>query len=473
MTGTSIFEHLRHTSRQLLRTRNLVGMDHKARGAERNRRAVLTSCVAMLARVVQLVTLLITIRITLRYLGTERFGLWMTVNSVLAMAAFADFGMGLGVLNTVANAHGKDDLVGIRNAISSGFAALTFMATLVLLLFFAVYRFVDWGAFFHVLSPLAKAESGPALAVVVTCFALNISLDLVQRVQLGLQQGYSSSLWQLCGTLAGFIAVVAGVWLHAGLPVLVAGIAGGPVLAVALNNAYFFGFVRQDLLPRAIFASRKVIRKIATLGGMFFISQMVVAITFSSDNLIIARTLGAATVSQFSVPQRMFSVVGVMATILIMPLWSAYGEAISRGDMIWVRHTLLRSLLGILLLTAFTSVALVLFSSRILLLWVGPSIRPSLLLLSGLAVWAAMQSVTGTLQAFLNGGSILRFTAAVHCLFGVVCLPAKIWLAARYGIVSLPWATVACYGLIVALPTSLYVVRLVGSMTAEAQMTAT
>jgi len=141
--------------------------------------------------------------------------------------------------------------------------------------------------------------------------------------------------------------------------------------------------------------------------------------------------------------------------------------------MIWVRHTLLRSLLGILLLTAFTSAALVLFSSRILLMWVGPSIRPSLLLLSGLAVWAAMQSVTGTLQAFLNGGSILRFTAVVHCLFGVVCLPAKIWLATRYGIVSLPWATVACYGLIVALPTSLYVVRLIESMTAEAHMAAT
>jgi O-antigen/teichoic acid export membrane protein len=205
---------------------------------------------------------------------------------------------------------------------------------------------------------------------------------------------------------------------------------------------------------------------------MFFISQMVVAITFSADNLIIARTLGAAAVAQFSIPQRMFSVVGVIATVLITPLWPAYGEAISRGDMIWVRHTLVRSLLGILLLTAFTSVALVLLSSRILLLWVGPSIRPSLFLLSGLAVWAAMQSVTGTLQAFLNGGSILRFVAAVHCVFGVVCLPAKIWLAARYGIASLPWATVVCYGLIVALPTSLYVVRLVEGMTAGSHTTA-
>ena len=55
----------------------------------------------MLARIVQIGTLLVTVRLTLKYLGNERFGLWMTISSVLAMAAFADFGVGIGVLNTM------------------------------------------------------------------------------------------------------------------------------------------------------------------------------------------------------------------------------------------------------------------------------------------------------------------------------------------------------------------------------------
>ena len=42
------------------------------------------------------------------------------------------------------------------------------------------------------------------------CFALNIPLDLVQRVQLGLQQGFRMNLWQACGSVAGLAGVVAG-----------------------------------------------------------------------------------------------------------------------------------------------------------------------------------------------------------------------------------------------------------------------
>ena len=172
------------------------------RSAERHRRAFLTGGASTLARVVQVSTSLVTVPLTLKYLGNERFGLWMTISSVLAMAAFADFGVGNGVLNTVAKAFGRDDTEGIRNAVSSGFAVLNTIAALLLLSFFAIYRFVNWADFFRVVSPTARSEAGPALAVFAVCFALNISMDVVQRVQLGLQQGYRYGLWQLCGSAA-------------------------------------------------------------------------------------------------------------------------------------------------------------------------------------------------------------------------------------------------------------------------------
>jgi len=68
----------------------------------------------------------------------------------------------------------------------------------------------------------------------------------------------------------------------------------------------FFGFVRPICGQAGILSLADVISQIARLGGFFFILQVVVAISYSADNFIIARTLGAASVPEYSIPQRMF-----------------------------------------------------------------------------------------------------------------------------------------------------------------------
>ena len=446
--------------RQLLIPRDPANLNDHTRGAERNRRAVLTGSAAMLARMVQMGTSLITVPFTLKYLGNERFGLWMAISSVLAMASFADFGVGNGVLNTVAKAFGKDDVQGVRKAVSSGFAVLSSIACLLLLSFFAIYRFVNWADFFRVVSPQARSEAGPALAVFATCFALNISMDVVQRVQLGLQQGYRYGLWQLCGSIMGLIGVLSGIWLHVGLPVLVAAIAGAPIFATTLNTIHFFGFVRPDLRPRWELVGRDVISQIARLGGLFFVLQLAVAVSFSADNFIIARTLGAVNVPAYSVPQRMFSLISLFVAMLVSPLWPAYGEAISRGDINWVRRTLSRSLLLAFGGACLASTALFLLSRRLIFWWVGSHITPPSFLLLGLAVWTVIDCCGSTLAMFMNGASIMRFQIVMASLFGIACVTTKIVLVRRYGIAAVPWSTILTYLFFNALPSALYLLHL-------------
>lgn len=444
---------------QLVCPQSPVSIDDHSRGAERNRRAALTGVASTLARVVQVGTSLITVPLTLRYLGNERFGLWMTISSVLAMASFADFGIGNGVLNTVAEAFGKDDMQGVRRVVSSGFAVLNAIAALLLLAFFAIYPLVNWADFFRVVSPTARSEAGPALAVFAVCFALNISMDVVQRVQLGLQQGYRYGLWQLCGSLLGFAGVLGGIWLHVSLPVLVTAIAGAPVIATALNAVHFFGFVHPDLRPTRELVRGDVISQIARLGGLFFVLQVVAAVSYSADNLILARMLGAVNVPEYSIPQRMFAVIAMMSSMLVGPLWPAYGEAISRGDTGWVRRTLGRSLLLVLTASAAASGLLLVLSRWLIQWWVGSSIHPPFLLLAGIATWTVISCCGDALAMFMNGAAIVKPQLVVATVFGSVCLATKILFIRHFGVSGIPWATVVCYLVLVALPFSVYIPR--------------
>ena len=62
----------------------------EGRSQERYRRAALTMLSSLAARSVSILTVLISVPLTLGYLGVERYGLWMTISSVIAMLVFAD-----------------------------------------------------------------------------------------------------------------------------------------------------------------------------------------------------------------------------------------------------------------------------------------------------------------------------------------------------------------------------------------------
>src|SRR5208283_4384594 len=80
----------------LLRLKPFDTSTEQGRSRERYRRAALTTLTSVLARVITVSTSLITVRLTIRYLGTERYGLWMTITSVVSFLIFADLGIGNG-----------------------------------------------------------------------------------------------------------------------------------------------------------------------------------------------------------------------------------------------------------------------------------------------------------------------------------------------------------------------------------------
>ena len=456
---------LRETRKDLQSTA-MSSSDPAHRSAARHRRAAVTGITSGISRAVRIGVTLITIPLTLHYLGNERFGLWMTISSVLAMAGFADFGVGNGVLNTVSTAYGKDDWDGIRQAISSGFAVLTLIGAAILVIFLAIYPFVDWGNLFRATTSTARAEAGPAMLVFMVCFALNVPLDVVQRAQLGLQQGFLTNFWEIFSSILILIGILGVVHFHLSLTALVVAFAGAPVFGTWMNAGFFFGISRRDLLPKWSLVSRTVIHQIASLGGLFFVLQLMGVLAYSADNFIIARILGVADVTVFSIPQRMFAVIATIVTMLMMPLWPAYGEAMSRGDMHWVRRTLSRTMLGVFAFTTLVSAVLLLLSNKLLLWWVGPGIHPSFLLMLGLAVWAILSNCGNTLAMFLNGTGMVKFQVIIACVVGVSCVLLKILFTRLYGIAGVPWATVITYVLFAVLPYMWYIPRLLRKMEA-------
>ena len=82
----------------------------EARGRERYRRAGLTAATALGGRGVTVILSLATVPLALGYLGPERFGIWLTISSVIALLALTDLGIGNGLLNAVTQAMARGDI---------------------------------------------------------------------------------------------------------------------------------------------------------------------------------------------------------------------------------------------------------------------------------------------------------------------------------------------------------------------------
>lgn len=434
------------------------------RAQDRERRVWFTALASALATGISILTAFISVPLLLTYLGAERYGLWMTISSLSLLLGFADLGLGNGLLSGVAEANAKNDPGLARQYISSAFFLMAGMAVCLAIVFLLIKDLVPWARVFNVSAPLAVAEAGRAATMFVACLLVGAPLGIVQRVQSGYQRGFANSLWQALGSLLGLVGLVVAIRWRMGLPWLVLAIAGLPLVAALIQNAALFGGRYPHLRPRWSSASPTVTRKILRLGSLFFVLQLAGALAFASDNVIAAQVLGPESVAEYSVAMRLFSVPTLILGMLFMPLWPAYGEAVIRGDVSWVKQTLGRSLFIAGLVAGLPSMLLVIWGVPLIHWWAGDSVTPSTWLLRGLAAWTVLQAFGNAVAMFLNGANVIRFQVICASVLAAGALLAKIALARWWGLPGIAWGAVIAYSLLVALPYFVVVPRLLSGL---------
>jgi O-antigen/teichoic acid export membrane protein len=396
------------------------------RARERGRRAALASASSAVNKSIALGTSLVSVPLTITYLDSERYGVWLALSSALAFLAFADLGMGNGLLNETAHALGRQDENEIKIAIASSFFTLTTLALLLLLAIPLLMPQIPLAKIFGTKTLPADRELYPAAAALVLCFALNLPLDVVQRVQTGLQLAFYSNLWRCLGSVIGLLALLSSVHMRLGLPALILSVFGSPVLSTAANFVFFFVKERPDLRPRLSRYQPRVAWRMFQQGLQFLVAQMGAAILTAAPLLLVARVAGAAEAAVVGVTQRMFLVPYSLCEFLWNPLWPAYGEAWARRDYDFIRRTFLKTtgiiVVGMLLMVGGGTY----WSTQILRFWTRGAVTAPTAVVVAVGVLMFVRVFRGILSAPLNGCGRLVLSALLlaAAAAGTLILPA-------------------------------------------------
>lgn len=419
------------------------------RGCQRLRRINLTAFAAIGFRGAMFLSGLIYIPLTIHYLGPARFGLWVAMTSVMTLLAFADCGVGYGLMNQVAYATGHGEKDSIRKSISSTFFVLCAIAVLGCLLLAAVYPFIPWQSLFRTATPAEASEAARAVAVMIVSFLLTLPLTTVQRVQAAYQEGFETQAWEIAGVILSLCGLLIAIHLRAGLPILAVVFVTGPLLGLVLNWVTYFMIRRRSQMPALRLLDLQLIKRVIHDGAYFFIPQIAGVLIFSIDSLIILHYFGEAELGKYTLVAKLFQTIPALAGVWFAPLWPAYAESIARGDHAWVRRTLFRS--TVLFGTACALIASIaaLFARPIIHLWTGTEVAPSPWLLSGFALFSVIIVTTSAIATYLNGAHFLKVQALVSAVGGAACVVLKIALCKYWSVSGAIWGTDLGYLLVI------------------------
>lgn len=419
-----------------------------------------TAVSSILNRGTSLSVSILTIRLTYQYLGGERYGMWITITSLVVALAIADLGMGSSVVSIVARALALRDDQAVKEIVASAFWMLSAVAVLALTGMVVLYPHINPARLFNVHSELATKEAGPTLLVVFSCFLLSLPFGAVRGALIGMQRGFVNSIWNMSGSIVSLLAVIAAIRSHAGLPLLALSVAFPPVLASAINAFLLFFVSHPELRPHFADASKVMALRILRTSIMFLLIQLSYTIGMQIDNIVIAQIMGARAVTEYAVPAKMYNIILSLLIVLSGSLWPAYTDALTRNDRVWIVRAFRRVVLLGVVIALISSVLLYASADRILMVWVGPGIhasRPFLAVLGISCVAAAYLQPVGFL---LNG--LTRYRAQVICglAMAVTNLILSIALVKVYGIIGAILGTAISTIVAQVIPLTLVIRRL-------------
>src|SRR5216683_1965978 len=165
-------------------------------GRERYRRAGMTASTSYIAKGLTLLMGFVSVPLTVHYLGAERYGVWLTISSLLLWVALTDFGLaGNALVNVLSEAAGNDDRESARHYAASAFWALVAIALVLGVVFMAAFNSIPWRAVFRVSDATSSRELESTCALVLTLFVINLPLSLLRSLYNAHQDGYLANIW--------------------------------------------------------------------------------------------------------------------------------------------------------------------------------------------------------------------------------------------------------------------------------------
>lgn len=381
---------------------------------------------------ISIVVSFIIVPLTLGYVSSELYGVWLTLSSISVWLGFFDIGFTLGLKNRLTEALSIGDISKGKELVSTTYALLFLIFIPVCSLVLLLIPHIDWCSLLNV-STKYEYDIIRTMRVIVVCFSLQMILNIISTIFQSLQKVALSTLFPVIGNVVSlFLIYMSTLYISPSLMVLSMCISAAPIIVYLVISFISFKGQLKFLSPSIKYVDFSLFHDLFTLGAKFFIIQIQVVVFFQTTNFLISNISSPEIVSVYNVAYKYLSVATMLLTIIMNPFWPAFTEAKIKGDFQWMQNVYIK-LQKMFLLFLIGIIIMVVLSPIAYKIWIGTRLYIPWEWTLLIAIYTIVNCWDSLHVYIINGLGVLKLQTYVVLIGIFVHIPFSYYLSHSVG----------------------------------------
>jgi len=375
----------------------------------------------------------ILVPLTLHYLSPIEYGIWLTLSSIIVWVDFFDVGIGHGLRNKLAHSLAVHDYALARRYVSTTFAFLIVVSSLLFLLFAIVNPFLQWSKILNV-DAVTGIYLNKIFLWLVGLFCIRFVIKMISVIISADQRpAMDGFIGVISNLLSLTIIYILTKTTQGSLIMVTIVLSAAPIVVLAISSVILFNSRYAMLTPAFKEIRVEYLNDLLGLGMKFFIIQISCLLIFSSANFIIIKMFGPQEVTAYNIAYKYFYIIIMTFTIIVTPLWSAFTEAFVKNDLKWIAN-ITDKIRKVCFLSCLVAFIFVIFSNTFYSFWIGDTVKIPLSLSVSMGVYAALYNLHCTYVYVINGVGKVYVQMLISIFSIIIYLPVAILFSRWFGI---------------------------------------
>lgn len=387
---------------------------------------------------VELVIGLVMLPFNLHHLGQEAYGLWMLTASVTIHFSILDMGFGGALVNFIARYRAHRDTRALNEIASTTFFVFASFGVLAYLIVVGLALNLD-----HVFRISAvEAQTGQWILLII---GLNVAVNFPFSIYGGIIGGFQrydiNNIVAIVSSIGVAVANVLVLLAGRGVIALVAATTVVRIITylVYRRNAYT---IYPALRLRPSLFRRSRLREVTGFSVYSSIIDWANKLNYELDEVVIGVFLGPAPVAVWAVADRIISGTQRLTNQSNAVLFPVVVDSDATNRIERLQKLLLEGTRLSLATVLPIAVTLIVLAQPLVLVWVGPRMIGSAIIIQILALAVALRVGNATSTTLLKGAGKIRYLAFVNIVTGAVNLVISALLVRPFGLVGVAVGTV-------------------------------